>query len=145
MTLLVVLAIGAFSSAAAQEANPEKLSVEPISVASGEEAEVVVNYESTVERSAYQIDITLPEGLSFVRVMNEEEEEETITLGSSALSSHMKDETFHDDGTRIRLTVFHLKEKNLRENGGLYRAAGISSPLICIKKTVLRKKNMHRN
>lgn len=119
MTLLVVLAIGAFSSAAAQEANPEKLSVEPISVAPGEEAEVVVNYESTVERSAYQIDITLPEGLSFVKVMNEEEEEETITLGSSALSSHMKDETFHDDGTRIRLTVFHLKEKNLK-NGVLF-------------------------
>lgn len=112
---MAALAIGAFSSAAAQEQNPEKLSVEPITVAPGEEAEVVVNYESTVARSAYQIDITLPEGLSFVKSMNEEDEEETITLGSSALSSHMKDETFHDNGTRIRLTVFHLKEKDLKD------------------------------
>lgn len=113
--VMAALAFGAFSSAAAQEENPEKLSVDPITIVPGEEAEVVVNYESTVARSAYQIDITLPEGLSFVKVMNEEEEEETITLGSSALSSHMKDETFHDNGTRLRLTVFHLKEKNLKD------------------------------
>ena len=63
---MAALAFGAFSSAAAQEENPEKLSVDPITIVPGEEAEVVVNYESTVARSAYQIDITLPEGLSFV-------------------------------------------------------------------------------
>lgn len=116
LVIMAALAIGAFSSAAAQEEYPEKLSVEPITVAPGEEAEVVVNYESAVERSGYNIDITLPEGLSFVKVMNEDtEEEETITLGSSATKAHMKDETFHDDGARIRLTVFHLKEKGLKD------------------------------
>ena len=114
LVIMAALAIGAFSSTAAQEQNPEKLTVEPITIVSGEEAEVVVNYESAVERSGYQIDIILPEGLSFVKALNEDDEEEAITLGSSALKAHAKVEYFRSDA-HLRLTVFHAGEKNLKD------------------------------
>ena len=53
-----------FSSSAANA--QETLTVDPITIAPGEEAEVVVNYSSTVERSGYNMEVFLPEGLLFL-------------------------------------------------------------------------------
>ena len=102
--------IGSFANVNAQE----KITVEPISVAPGEEAEVVVNYSSTVERSGYNMEVILPESLSFVTTLNEDEEPEAFTLGSSALSSHMKVEYYVNE-KHVKLTILHLREKNLKD------------------------------
>ena len=92
----------------------ETLTVDPVTVAPGEEAEVVVNYSSTVERSGYNMEVFLPEGLSFVKTANEDGDEEAFTLGSSALSSHVKSEYFADE-KHAKLTIFHMKLKNLKD------------------------------
>ena len=74
----------------------------------------MVNYSSTVERSGYNMEVILPESLSFVTTLNEDDEPESFTLGSSALSSHMKVEYYVNE-KHVKLTILHLKEKNLKD------------------------------
>lgn len=120
MAVASVLLMSTFTMAAAQDANPEKLSVEPVTVTAGEETEVTVNYESEVERSGFQIDVILPEGLSFVKAMNEDEEEVVMTLGSSATKTHQASEGISKENPQqLTLVVFDLKKKALK-NGVLF-------------------------
>ena len=51
------------SSVSAQNA---ELTIDPVNIAPGEEAEIVVNYKGDMPFANIQMDITLPEGLSFV-------------------------------------------------------------------------------
>ena len=51
------------SSVSAQKA---ELTIDPVNIAPGEEAEIVVNYKGDMPFANIQMDITLPEGLSFV-------------------------------------------------------------------------------
>lgn len=120
MAVVSALLMSTFTMAAAQEANPEKLTVEPVTVVAGEETEVTVNYESEVERSGFQVDVILPEGLSFVKAMNEDEEEVVMTLGSSATKNHQASEKISEDNPqKLTLVVFDLKKKALK-NGVLF-------------------------
>ena len=68
---LMMLA-GFTANANAQEENPEKVTMEALSIAPGEEAEIAINYESTVERSGFQMTIILPEGLDYAPYEEEE-------------------------------------------------------------------------
>ncbi|MGM9727538.1 MAG: hypothetical protein ACI3YJ_08030, partial [Prevotella sp.] len=113
LALAVAMIFVGFASANAQE----KLSVEPVSVAPNEEVDVVVNYSSEVARSGFNMEIILPENLSFVGFVNEDEEEEWTALGSSELSSHIKVEGFVDEATKkhIKIVVFHAAMKNLKD------------------------------
>lgn len=110
LIVAVSFVLGSFANVNAQET----ITVDPISIAPGEEAEVVVNYSSTVERSGYNMEVILPESLSFVTTLNEDDEPEAFTLGSSALSSHMKVEYYVNE-KHVKLTILHLKEKNLKD------------------------------
>ena len=113
LALAVTMIFAGFASANAQET----LTVDPVTVAPGEEAEVVVNYSSEEARSGFNMEIILPENLSFVGFVNEDMEEEWTALGSSALSSHVKVEDFTDEATmkHIKIVVFHAAKKNLKD------------------------------
>ena len=105
MTLL----LGGVATANTQET----LTVAPVTVAPGEQAEVVINYESTVEHYGFNMQITLPEGLSFVE---DETTKVVFTLGSSALPTHTLSSKITDKNARI--IVIELM-KNPLSNGEL--------------------------
>lgn len=107
--LAMTLLLGGVATANAQET----LTVEPVTVAPGEQAEVVINYESTVEHYGFNMQITLPEGLSFVE---DETTKVAFTLGSSALPTHTLSSKITDKNARI--IVIELM-KNPLSNGDL--------------------------
>ena len=113
LALAVSMIFAGLGSANAQET----LTVLPVTVAPGEEAEVVVNYMSEVERSGFNMEVILPEGLSYVSTYNEaKDEDEYFVLGSSATAAHQKSEDLVDEAQKhAKMMVFHLKEKALKD------------------------------
>ena len=107
--LAMTLLLGGVATANAQET----LTVAPVTVAPGEQAQVVINYESTVEHYGFNMQITLPEGLSFVE---DETTNVAFTLGSSALPTHTLSSKITDKNARI--IVIELM-KNPLSNGDL--------------------------
>ena len=107
--LAMTLLLGGVATANAQET----LTVAPVTVAPGEQAQVVINYESTVEHYGFNMQITLPEGLSFVE---DETTKVAFTLGSSALPTHTLSSKITDKNARI--IVIELM-KNPLSNGDL--------------------------
>ena len=110
LAVIASTAIFAFSTANAQE----KLSAETFTIAPGEEAEVTVNYESTEERSGCQITVKLPEGLEFVKNYDEDGLEYAFQMGSSTLSSHIKEESYLKEDS-VKITIFHMKKLSLKD------------------------------
>ena len=107
--LAMTLLLGGVATANAQET----LTVAPVTVAPGEQAQVVINYESTVEHYGFNMQITLPEGLSFVE---DETTKVAFTLGSSALPTHTLSSKITDK--KARIIVIELM-KNPLSNGDL--------------------------
>ena len=107
--LAMTLLLGGVATANAQET----WTVAPVTVAPGEQAQVVINYESTVEHYGFNMQITLPEGLSFVE---DETTKVAFTLGSSALPTHTLSSKITDKNARI--IVIELM-KNPLSNGDL--------------------------
>ena len=107
--LAMTLLLGGVATANAQET----LTVAPVTVAPGEQAQVVINYESTVEHYGFNMQITLPEGLSFVE---DETTKVAFTLGSSALPTHTLSSKITYKNARI--IVIELM-KNPLSNGEL--------------------------
>lgn len=93
-SLALMFLLGNIATANAQET----LTVAPITVAPGEQAEVVINYESTVEHYGFNMQITLPEGLNYVE---DEVTKKVFELGSSATSTHSLSKKITDKNVRI--------------------------------------------
>ena len=93
----------------------ETITVDPITLNPGEEAEVVVKYSSTVVRSGFDTNITLPEGLSFVK----NSKGKVVTLGESTGDSHVKSEKLLDEEKTLQLIVFSMDKEDLYD-GTLY-------------------------
>lgn len=93
-SLALMFLLGNIATANAQET----LTVAPITVAPGEQAEVVINYESTVEHYGFNMQITLPEGLNYVE---DEVTKKVFELGSSATSTHSLSKKITDKNARI--------------------------------------------
>lgn len=87
ISVCLMMLAGFAANANAQEENPEKVTMEALSIAPGEEAEVAVNYESSTDRSGFQMTIVLPEGLSYVPY-EEEGEQWIFDKGTSCVRSH---------------------------------------------------------
>jgi len=75
--LAMLMLFGILSMAKAQET----LTVSPIEIVPGEEAEVTVAYESDTDRKSFQMNITLPQGLTYVA---SEENGKIVKLGVAA-------------------------------------------------------------
>ena len=119
-----MMLIGSTSVVKAEGETAEpKLTIDPVEIAVGEEAEISVKYESEIDYSGYQFRVSLPEGLSFVSMEVEDEDGEMTTaygtLGDACLASHASDisiikkEGSYMDGT-LFFIVYHLKNKMLK-------------------------------
>ena len=106
-SLILLLGIATF-------ANAQKITIDPISIAPGEEATFAINYEKEdVDFSNFQVDFNLPEGLTFVEHESTDEDGEPIIVhalkGTAPLASHNYKETLIDKYLLITLTNPNLK------------------------------------
>ena len=106
-SLILMLGIATF-------ANAQKITIDPISIAPGEEATFAINYEKEdVDFSNFQVDFNLPEGLTFVEHESTDEDGEPIIVhalkGTAPLASHNYKETLIDKYLLITLTNPNLK------------------------------------
>lgn len=95
-------------------ANAQKITIDPVSIAPGEEATFAINYEKEdVDFSNFQVDFNLPEGLTFVEHESTDEDGEPIIVhalkGTAPLASHNYKETLIDKYLLITLTNPNLK------------------------------------
>lgn len=95
-------------------ANAQKITIDPITIAPGEEATFAINYEKEdVDFSNFQVDFNLPEGLTFVEHESTDEDGEPIIVhalkGTAPLASHNYKETLIDKYLLITLTNPNLK------------------------------------
>lgn len=114
-----------FAMAASVNAQDIKLSVDPITVAPGEEVEVVINYEGSKPYANNQLDFTLPEGLSFVQqeILNADEETELVygVKGTALYSSHALHSRFQDENNKVlRFLITHSQNKGIKNSGSLF-------------------------
>lgn len=89
--LCLMMLAGFTASAYAQEEIPEKVTMDALTIAPGEEVEVAVNYESPVDHSSFQMTIVLPEGLNYVPY-EEEGEQWLFEKGTGCARSHVLNE-----------------------------------------------------
>ena len=111
--------------AASVNAQDITLSVDPITVAVGEEAEVVINYEGSQPYANIQFDFTLPEGLSFVEqeIINADEETELVygVKGTALYSSHALLYKLQDENNKVlRFLITHNQNKGIKNSGSLF-------------------------
>lgn len=104
--------------------NAQTMSVEPITVAPGEETTFTLNYESETPYSSFLIDVILPEGLSYVEIEDYDADGEPYKAqahrGSALLASHNYAELFKDEAKKhIRIMVAHGSLKNMKNSGSL--------------------------
>ena len=97
--LAMLMLFGVLSMAKAQET----LTVSPVEIVPGEEAEVTVAYESTVDRKSFQMNITLPQGLTYVE---SEENGKIVKLGDAA-SDHLITEVKESESL-VRIIAFSM-------------------------------------
>ena len=122
---MIGAAIMMVSMVASVSAQDVKLSIDPVTIAPGEEAEVVINYEGTKPWANIQFDFTLPEGLSFVKqeVINADEEVELAygVKGTALYSSHDLLSAFQGDQNNvIRFLIMHTQNKGIKNSGTLF-------------------------
>ena len=113
------------SMVASVSAQDVKLSIAPVTVAPGEEAEIVINYEGTKPWANIQFDFTLPDGLSFVQqeVINDDEEVESTygVKGTALYSTHDLLSAFQNGQTNVlRFLIMNTKNKGIKNSGTLF-------------------------
>lgn len=94
------------------------ISVEPLSLKPGATAELKINMTNNVDVCSFQFNIKLPDGVTVVKELNEDEElVEAISLTSRKKSSH--DLTFKktEDGSYF-LLAYSLSNATFRDNSG---------------------------
>lgn len=94
------------------------ISVEPLSLKPGATAELKINMMNNVDVCSFQFNIKLPEGVTVVKELNEDEElVEAISLTSRKKSSH--DLTFKktEDGSYF-LLAYSLSNASFRDSSG---------------------------
>ena len=115
----VAMLFGTVSASFAQ-----KMSVEPLTVAPGEEATFTLDYETETSYSSFLIDVILPEGLSYVEIEDFDADGEPYKAhakrGTALLASHNYIELMKDEAQKhIRIMVDHGTLKNMKNSGSL--------------------------
>ena len=108
--------------AATASAQSLKITIDPVTIAVGEEAQIVMNYETETAMRAGQFEIFLPEGLSFVELDVEEGEEPEIDIvkGDALTSKHDISYKKRDDaGKHYAFLIGGLTKNSLKTSGSL--------------------------
>lgn len=102
-----------FSFANAEEENPITISVDPVKALPGSVIDIPVNYQSSKEFVAFQMDIYLPEGLSFAQ------EDKEFIVGGNALDDHTCSKKYREESNSFRVIFASLQNAPLK-NGTLF-------------------------
>ena len=102
-----------FSYANAEDVNPVTISVDPVQTMPGSVIDIPVNYESSTEFVAFQMDIVLPEGLSF------EQDDKQFIVGGNALDDHILAKKYNEETKALRVMFYSMQNSPLR-NGTLF-------------------------
>lgn len=99
------------------------LSVAPIAIGPGEEAEVVVEYDSIVGYSAFQLAVEVPDGLSIVESEGVDEDGESVKMlgafGSSCYSSGLSRCDFRKQDNALLFAYANPNLKKMLKKGVL--------------------------
>lgn len=102
-----------FSYANAEDVNPVTISVNPVQTMPGSVIDIPVNYESSTEFVAFQMDIVLPEGLSF------EQDDKQFIVGGNALDDHILAKKYNEETKALRVMFYSMQNSPLK-NGTLF-------------------------
>lgn len=102
-----------FSYANAEDVNPVTISVDPVQTMPGSVIDIPVNYESSTEFVAFQMDIVLPEGLSF------EQDDKQFIVGGNALDDHILAKKYNEETKALRVMFYSMQNSPLK-NGTLF-------------------------
>ena len=102
-----------FSYANAEDVNPVTISVDPVQTMPGSVIDIPVNYESSTEFVAFQMDIVLPEGLSF------EQDDKQFIVGGNALDVHILAKKSNEE-TKALSVMFYSMQNSPLKNGTLF-------------------------
>lgn len=108
--------------AATANAQDIKINIDPVTVAVGEEAEIVMNYETDTPAMSCQFEVILPEGLSFVKQVVEEGEDPVLAVKGTALTSKhdiMPSKPKDEQGKHYAFVIGGLTDKTLKTSGSL--------------------------
>lgn len=126
-----MMLVGSASFACAQEEKPVDLKVTPSEFVQGTETVITVSYETAVPHNAFQMDVTLPKGLTIVGKEGVDEDGDPTTVylnrGDALLPTHTflnnYNETSLDKETGVtsfRLVSANPKLKNMKSSGSLF-------------------------
>ena len=102
-----------FSYANAEDVNPVTISVDPVQTMPGSVIDIPVSYESSTEFVAFQMDIVLPEGLSF------EQDDKQFIVGGNALDDHILAKKYNEETKALRVMFYSMQNSPLK-NGTLF-------------------------
>ena len=102
-----------FSYANAEDVNPVTISVDPVQTMPGSVIDIPVNYESSTEFVAFQMDIVLPEGLSF------EQDDKQFIVGGNSLDVHILAKKSNEE-TKALSVMFYSMQNSPLKNGTLF-------------------------
>ena len=102
-----------FSYANAEDVNPVTISVDPVQTMPGSVIDIPVNYESSTEFVAFQMDIVLPEGLSF------EQDDKQFLVGGNSLDVHILAKKSNEE-TKALSVMFYSMQNSPLKNGTLF-------------------------
>ena len=102
-----------FSYANAEDVNPVTISVDPVQTMPGSVIDIPVYYESSTEFVAFQMDIVLPEGLSF------EQDDKQFIVGGNALDDHILAKKYNEETKALRVMFYSIQNSPLN-NGTLF-------------------------
>ena len=129
--LVLMMLIGSTSFACAQEENPVKLKVTPSEFVPGTETVITVSYETSVPHNAFNMDVTLPKGLTVVgkEAVDEDGEPTVVYLerGNALLASHTFLHNYKDTSldketgiTSFRVVSANPQLKYMKSSGSLF-------------------------
>lgn len=118
---IVTMALGVFN-ANAEEVNPITISVDPVQIMPGSEIEIPVVYKSSTVYVGFQMDIVLPDGLTFELM-----DGKNYIVQGDAITDHIPNEklkTITEEGKEtetqsLRVLFFSMKNSDLK-NGTLF-------------------------
>lgn len=102
-----------FSYANAEDVNPVTISVDPVQTIPGSVIDIPVTYESSTVFVAFQMDIVLPEGLSF------EQDDKQFIVGGDALDDHILTKKYNEETKALRVMFYSMQNSPLK-NGTLF-------------------------
>ena len=92
------------------------LTAQPFNITPTKEYDLIFAFEKNKDVTAFQADITLPDGMSFKMI--DEDEEEYVKFDASRLADHTGTANLLNGGKTLRVLLMSFENKNIKLNEG---------------------------